>query len=202
MRAAIILSGCGVLDGSEVHESVLMLLALAEAGHSTTCFAPDKKQKLVINHLTKKHEQQERNVLAEAARIARGEISDVRKLKAADFDLLCMPGGEGAKSNLLHDPEVERVIQEFYAAKKPIVAACMSPLVVATALKGKGIEMTMGRDPANMQLLKDLGMKPKACTVEEIVADVAHKVYTAPAYFEPPSIKGVYASFKKIMAKL
>lgn len=202
MKAAIILSGCGVLDGSEIHESVLILLALAVAGHTSHCFAPDKKQRQVVNHATRKPTHEERNILIEAARIARGDISNVKNLKPTDYDLLCMPGGMGAGDNLLGDPDVEKAIQGFYEHKKPIVAICLAPLVVATALKGKGIEMTMGQDPANLQKLKDLGMKPKACSVEEITADATHKVYTAPAYFEPPNIKGIYTSLQKIMAAL
>ena len=99
-KIAIILSGCGVYDGAEIHETVLTLLRLSQQGAQVQCFAPDKPQMHVINHLTGEEMPEQRNVLVESGRITRGQSRDVRELKAADFDALIMPGGFGVAKNL------------------------------------------------------------------------------------------------------
>jgi len=208
-KAAIILSGCGFLDGAEIHESVLSYLALSEAGIEYDTFAPDKEMEAVTSHLTKKPLPiAGRNVLEESARIARCEISSIEKLKSDDYDILWMPGGFGVATNLsdfatkstdceIH-PELDRVIKEFYAKKKAIVGICLAPVVLAKALEGKGIEMTLGSNPDDLENLKKLGMIPKSCHADEITADKAHLVFTAPGYMEPPEIKKIFISLKKI----
>lgn len=99
-KVAMILSGCGVYDGSEIHETVLTLLRLSQQGAQVQCFAPDKPQMHVLNHLNGEEMNEQRNVLVESARITRGEVKDVRELKASDFDALILPGGFGVAKNL------------------------------------------------------------------------------------------------------
>ncbi|HSV29987.1 MAG TPA: isoprenoid biosynthesis glyoxalase ElbB, partial [Candidatus Omnitrophota bacterium] len=131
---AVVLSGCGVFDGSEIHEAVLTLLAIDRAGGGYQCFAPDIAQRDVVNHLTQQQMAESRNVLVEAARIARGRIKPLSAFDASQFDVLIFPGGFGAAKNLSSfavdgpdcsvDPEVERAVKAMAAAKKPIGALC------------------------------------------------------------------------------
>ena len=136
-KIAVVLSGCGFLDGSEVQEAVLTLLHLARAGSEYHCFAPDIEQTTNINHATKDSSPEKRNVLVESARIARTNIKNVKDLKAAEFDGIIFPGGFGAALNLCDFakrgpdcgvlPEIKRVILDFYLAQKPIGAICIAP---------------------------------------------------------------------------
>ena len=96
----VILSGCGVYDGAEIHESVLTLLALARHGASVTIAAPNKDQMHVINHATGDVMSESRNVMVEAARIARGQITDLSEIQSGDYDAVFIPGGFGAAKNL------------------------------------------------------------------------------------------------------
>ena len=141
LRVGVILSGSGVFDGSEIHESVLTLLAIDKAGAQAICMAPNKNQSEVINHLTKAVSRETRNVLVESARIARGEIRDIREVRASELDAVILPGGYGAVKNLSDfvwngdrcwvDGEVYRLLREVAAARKPIGAICISPAVIA-----------------------------------------------------------------------
>ena len=153
-KAAVVLSGCGVFDGSEITEAVSLMIALSQNKIPFTVFAPDKDQTEVINHMTGEKVEESRNVLVEAARISRGNISDLRELKHADYDALFMPGGFGAAKNLSDfasrgsdmnvDHTVAEIIQEFHTAKKPIALACISPVLAAKVLNDKGVKLTLG----------------------------------------------------------
>ena len=194
-KVGVILSGCGVYDGSEIHEAVITLLALDRAGAEVVCMAPDMPQMHVINHLTGEVVSGElRNVLEESARIARGKIKDIKDVKAADLDALMLPGGFGAAKNLSDfaddgadcsvNPEVERLVKEIVAAKKPLAAVCIAPAVVAKVLGDEKIKakLTIGTDEGTAKAIEAMGAEHVACPVREFVVDREHKIITSPAY--------------------
>lgn len=200
VKFAVILSGCGVYDGAEIHEAVLTLLAIDRAGASYRCFAPDVAQMHVVNHLTGQPEPgQSRNVLVEAARIARGAISPLAELDAADFDALVLPGGFGAAKNLCTfavsgpdctvEPQTERVVKAFHAAAKPIGALCISPALVAKVLGG--VSVTIGSDPATAQAVEKTGATHVVADHGQTVIDAAHKVVTTPCYMLDATISQI-----------
>jgi enhancing lycopene biosynthesis protein 2 len=188
-KVAVILSGSGVKDGSEIHEAVLSLWALSKNGIAYECFAPNKNQYHVINHLTGEIEDDTRNVLVEAARIARGKISALTKLNVDDFDAVLLPGGFGAAKNLSSfayegenysvDKEVERVVREFHSAKKPIVALCIAPMIIAKVL---GAEVTIGSDKETAKIVEHVGAKHINKKVDEAAIDKNNLVITTPCY--------------------
>jgi enhancing lycopene biosynthesis protein 2 len=194
-KVGVILSGCGVYDGSEIHEAVLILLALDRAGVEAVCMAPDIEQMHVVNHLTGNVESgQKRNVLVESARIARGKIRDIRTVKAAELDALIFPGGFGAAKNLCNfavkgtdctvDPEVARLVREIVAAKKPLAAVCIAPALVSKVLGDDSIahKLTIGTDEETAQALEKMGSKHVSCPVREFVIDKENKLVSTPAY--------------------
>lgn len=205
-RVAVILSGCGVYDGSEIHEAVVTLLTLSRAGASVRCAAPDKPQMHVVNHLTGEVAPGEtRNVLVEAARIARGDIVPLSEVRAADFDAVFMPGGFGAAKNLSDfavkgadgtaDPELVRVLREFHEAGKPIGAVCIAPVILVMAL-GEGA-VTIGEDPGTAAAIESLGGRHLACPVTEMIVDEERKLVTAPAYMLDASLAEVAEGIEK-----
>lgn len=208
---AVILSGCGFLDGAEIRESVLTLLALDSEGVQYKIFAPNKEQHHVVNHL--KGEEvagQSRNVLEEAARIARGEISDVEHLNPQDFDALVIPGGFGVAKNLCSfafegsaasvDEQVVDKIKGFKAANKPIGAVCIAPALVALAVGEHNPTLTIGEDEGTAGELVKLGAKHQNCATKECVVDEAHKIVTTPAYMDGgANLADVYAGISKLV---
>lgn len=190
-KVALILSGCGVYDGAEIHESVLTLLRLSQQGAQVQCFAPNKPQMHVINHLTGEEAPEQRNVLVESARIARGNVKDVRELKAADFDAVILPGGFGAAKNLSDfavkgadctvDADVLAALGGFREARKPIGLMCIAPALSARIF-GDGVRCTIGNDAGTAQALEAMGAQHEVCTVENIVFDSGHCLVTTPAY--------------------
>jgi len=212
-RVAVILSGCGVKDGSEIHESVLCLLALAQAGHTYHCFAPDIPQACVVNHYTGKSSPDERrNVLVESARIARGVISPLSDLKADEYDAILLPGGFGAASNLSTfasegiectvNEEVRNILLEFYKAKRPIAATCITPAVLAKVFQGVTcLKLTLGEGESNQQL-EAMGMQAIPADVSSVVVDEGNRIYTTPCYMNPPDLAGMFEGIKKMVAKL
>ena len=194
-KVGVILSGCGVYDGSEIHEAVITLLALDRAGAEALCMAPDVPQLHVVNHLTGEvSEGENRNVLVEAARIARGQIRDIKTVTAADFDALILPGGFGAAKNLCNfavkgadctvNPEVARVVRETVAAKKPLAAVCIAPALVSKVLGDAKLahRLTIGTDEETAQALEKMGSQHVACPVRECIVDPANKLISSPAY--------------------
>lgn len=208
-KVAVVLSGCGFLDGSEIHESVLCLLALSQARLSYQCFAPDKEQADVINHLSKEPSSEDRNALVEAARIARGEIVALNKLKVEDYEALLVPGGFGAAKTLSSFasegshcqvlPEFSKVLHDFYTAKKPIGLTCIAPAACAKALEGEKLTLTLGSSDANHSL-EEMGMEAKSCRVNEVAQDKTHKIYSTPAYMEPADLAGMFEGISKLVA--
>ena len=189
-KFAVILSGCGVHDGAEIHEAVLTLLAIDRAGALYQCFAPDVAQMHVIDHLTGQPGDESRNVLVEAARIARGAIKPLTALDSGDFDAVLLPGGFGVAKNLCTfaiagpdctvEPQTERVIKAFHAAGKPIGALCISPALVARVLGG--VTVTIGSDAGTAQAVEKTGATHVATTHGQTVVDTANKVVTTPCY--------------------
>lgn len=213
-KVAVVLSGCGYLDGAEIQEAVFTLLFLDRAGAEISCFAPDKDQMHVVDHRTGDVTGETRNVLTESARIARGEIADIKTAKMDDFDALVMPGGFGAAKNLSTfavagpdaeiDPDVVRLVGEASKAKKPIVAICISPAVLAAALKqvGSAATLTIGNDAGTAGAIEKLGSHHRDCPVDEMVVDEEHRVISTPAYMLGPGPKGVAAGIEKSIEQL
>ncbi len=189
---AVILSGCGHFDGAEIRESVLTLLALSKAGANVQIAAPDIMQREVINHQTGEVSAEEtRNVLAESARIARGDIVDLDTLRAEDFDALILPGGFGAakqlsdlalgKETLSILPELARLLQTFHRQNKPIGAICIAPALLAAALETTS-PPTLTLGTGNGEMLEKIGAKAQDASAKEIVIDQANKLVSTPAY--------------------
>ncbi|MBJ6726715.1 isoprenoid biosynthesis glyoxalase ElbB [Geomesophilobacter sediminis] len=191
-KIGVVLSGCGVKDGSEIHEAVVTLLSIARNGAKAVCMAPDVEL-AEVNHLTGQETGAKRNVLVESARIARGDISNISAISAKDIDALVLPGGFGAAKNLCDFavngpngkvvPEVQRLVREMAQASKPICAICIAPAVLALAL-GKELapEITIGTDQGTAQAINATGSKHVECAVSDFVIDKKHKVVTTPAY--------------------
>lgn len=191
-RVAVVLSGCGVYDGSEIYESVCTLLALERAGAEVQCFAPNVEQLHVINHLTGEVMAGEtRNVLVESARICRGQIKDLAGAKAADFDALVVPGGFGAAKNLCDfavkgaefqvNPDFLAFAQAMHQADKPIGLICIAPAMSAV-ICGSGVEFTIGNDADTAAAIEASGAVHIPCPVDQVVVDEARKLVTTPAY--------------------
>lgn len=193
-QAAVILAGCGAKDGSEIHEATLALYALALEGVKYQIFAPDTLQRDVVNHITSDDEPDDvRNVMVEAARIARGDILSLEELHIADYDMLVIPGGFGAAKNLFtyaYDgmsfyvrDDVEDVILAFHAARKPIGAMCIAPVMIAKLLGKYGVELTLGPvGDLSESVSAKFGAKVKECSKDGVIVDVNNKVVTTPAY--------------------
>ena len=213
-RVGVILSGCGFLDGAEIQEAVLALYFLDRAGAEIQCFAPDRDQMHVVNHLTGDATSEMRNVLVESARIARGEIRDVSQATMSELDALVMPGGFGAAKNLSDfvakgpdadvDPNVVRLVGEAVKAGKPIVAICISPAVLAAALakNGYSAKLTIGSDEGTAAAIEKLGSNHQQCPVDRCVADDDRKILTTPAYMLGPGPKDVGAGIEQAIEKL
>jgi len=213
-RIGVILSGCGVYDGSEIHEAVITLLAIDRVGAQAVCMAPDTPQMHVINHLTgQPAENESRNVLVESARIARGNISDIAKVTAADFDALILPGGFGAAKNLCDfavngpdcsvNPEVARVLKETVAARKPIAAVCIAPAVLAKVLGPlNSPALTIGTDEGTAAALVKMGAKHVNCPVRETIVDQENKIVSSPAYMLAQRISEAAEGIEKTVQTL
>jgi len=208
-KIGILLSGCGVYDGSEIHEAVITLLALDRNGAEAVCMAPDTLQYHVMNHLTGEATDEKRNVLVESARIARGNIKNIKEMTARDMDGLILPGGVGAVKNLSNfaikgkdtdvNPDVARLVSEMAAAGKPIGAICISPVVLAKILADKKPEVTIGDDLGTAEAIESMGGVHILCPVDRIVVDHVNKLVTTPAYMLGPGIKDVARGIEKLV---
>lgn len=206
-KIGVVLSGCGVRDGSEIHEAVLTLLAIDQAGAEAVCMAPDIEL-AEVNHLTMEPTGATRKVLVESARIARGNIKDVARVTAAELDALIFPGGFGAALNLCDfgqkgaaasvNPEVARLVREMHAARKPIGAICIAPALIAAILgKQAGPTVTIGSDAGTAAEIEKTGSRHQNCGVTEFVVDSANKIVTTPAYMLGMRISEVAAGITK-----
>lgn len=196
-KVGVVLSGSGVYDGTEIHEAVLTLLALDRAGAQAVCFAPDKPQRHVINHLSGEEAAESRNVLIESARIARGAVQPLALAEAAQLDALIVPGGFGAAKNLSNfaeagaecwvDEDLARLTREMHKANKPIGLMCIAPALLPKLLDQQA-RLTIGNDPDLGEVIDAMGGEPVICPVDDIVVDREHKIVTTPAYMLAPSI--------------
>ncbi|MFC0875484.1 isoprenoid biosynthesis glyoxalase ElbB [Saccharicrinis sp. FJH2] len=206
-KVAIILSGCGVYDGAEIHESVLAMLALAKNGLDYSIFAPDKVQAHVINHLTGEVIPESRNVLIESARIARGDISALTELDPEDYDALLMPGGFGVAKNLSSfafdgadmevDPQVAAIVKAFAESKKVIGALCIAPTVIAKVLSK--VEVTIGEDEETAHAIETMGARHIPADYTEVVVDKNYKVVTGPCYMLDSTILQVAENAENVV---
>ena len=209
-KVAVILSGCGVFDGAEIHESVLVLLALDRANAQIICAAPDVPQHHVINHLTKQVVANEtRNVLVESARIARANIVALDKLKVEEIDAVILPGGFGAAKNLctfalenekfgVH-PQVARVLQEAHKLGKPLGFVCIAPAIAAKLFGPQKVEFTIGTDAATASALAKSGAEHVSCNVRNVVIDRRLKIVSTPAYMLAQRISEAEAGISKLV---
>lgn len=191
-KIGVLLSGSGVMDGSEIHEAVITLLALDKEEMQSVCFAPNKEQAQVINHLNNQPQNEKRNMLTESARIARGNIKDIKNIKPQDIDAIIMPGGFGAACNLSTFatsgenatvlPEVENFLKEMNKHKKPIGGICIAPNIIAKIFGDKNPEITIGNDKATATKLEKMGAKHVSKNANEIVVDNKNLIVTTPAY--------------------
>jgi enhancing lycopene biosynthesis protein 2 len=211
-KVGVLLAGCGVFDGSEIHEAVLTLLALDRAGAQIICAAPNVEQMHVVNHLTQEVTDEKRNVLVESARIARGEIRDVAELRAVDIDALIIPGGFGAAKNLSDfavkgpearvDSEVARILREMTDARKPVGALCIAPATLTRALADLAPEVTIGSDEATASAIEAMGGRHRICSVDMVCIDHEHRIVTTPAYMLGPGIKDVAKGIEKLVNQI
>jgi enhancing lycopene biosynthesis protein 2 len=189
-KFAVILSGCGVFDGAEIHEATLSMYAIKMQGADYDVFAPDIMQHHVVNHITGEEMPEARNVLVESARIARGKIQPLSKFNPAGYDALLFPGGFGAAKNLSTfafdgpdckvNTDVEKAVKGMYEASKPIGALCIAPVLLAKIL-GKG-NLTIGQDKGTAGAVEKLGAKHKSTVHGEVVFDKENKLFTTPCY--------------------
>ncbi len=201
-RVGVLLSGCGVHDGSEIHEAVLALLALDRAGAKAICIAPDMAQHHVIDHQRGEVASNEtRNVRSEAARIARGPVSELAGIHAKDLDALVLPGGYGAAKNLSNyafrgremqvDEDVARLVREMHLAKKPMAFLCVSPVIAARVLGVSHPVLTIGNDSATAADMTSWGAVHEATDARSVVVDRAQRIVSTPAYMLATGIADV-----------
>lgn len=210
-KVGVVLSGCGVYDGAEIHESVLTLLALAKQGAEAVCFAPDKNQLDVINHLTGEPMSETRNVLIEAARIARGNIQPLSLASADELDALIVPGGFGAAKNLSNfasqgsecrvDDGLKNLAQMMHAAGKPLGFMCIAPAMLPKIFDFP-LRLTIGTDIDTAELIEEMGGEHVPCPVEDIVVDEDNKIVTTPAYMLAQNIAEAAIGIEKLVERV
>jgi len=210
MKFAVVLAGCGVYDGAEIHEAVMTLLAIVNNGGEYQVFAPNVMQHHVINHLTGDIMRESRNVLVESARIARGKIKPLIDYRVEDFDALIFPGGFGVAKNLCSyafdnidmkiDRVVEKAVKDTYAAGKPIGALCISPVLI-TRILGK-VEVTIGNDPATAADIKAMGGDHTVTKNGEIIIDRKNKLVTSPCYMLDATVSDIATGTDKTVKAL
>jgi len=212
-KVGVMLSGCGVYDGTEIYEAVITLLVLDRAGATAVCMAPNVDQAHVINHLTGEESDETRNVLVESARIVRGNVIDVQQANAHELDALIFPGGFGAAKNLssfafkgtectVHG-DVTRIAKQMHQAEKPIGFVCISPAVAAKVFGGEvQLELTIGNDPETAAAINLMGAKHVDCATGDIVVDDANKIVSTPAYMCATSVSEAATGIEKLVAKV
>ena len=207
---AVILAGCGHRDGAEIHEATLTLWAIHKHGADFQCYAPNKNQHHVLNHLNGEEMPETRNVLVEAARIARGKVKDIALFKASDHDALIIPGGFGAAKNLCDfafagaqcrvDPGVAAAVQAMHSLGKPLGALCIAPVILARLLPG--LKLTIGQDHDTAALLTAMGAVHQQTNHGEITVDAVHKVVTTPCYMLDARVDQIGEGAEKLVTAL
>lgn len=209
-KFAVVLSGCGVYDGAEIHEATISLLEIMKQGGIYEIFAPNMKQAHVINHLTGEVMAEERNVLVESARIARGNIKDLKDFKADDFDVLFFPGGFGGAKNLSNfafegdkmsvHPEVTRSIMEAVEHNLILGSLCITPVIFANLLEGATV--TIGQDPGTAAAIEAMGSFHETTNHAEVVIDEHYRLFTTPCYMLDASILDIAEGVKNLVAEI
>lgn len=211
-KIGVLLAGCGVMDGSEIHEATLTLYFLDKHGAEAVCMAPNKAQMDVMDHAAGKTAAERRNVLVESARIARGKIRDIKTVSAGEIAALIIPGGYGAAKNLCTfategsrckvDPDVSRLLNGLHAAGKPVGALCIAPAIVASLFGKENVEVTIGTDAGTAAALQEMGARHKAASSVEIVVDDKARIVTTPCYMTARSIKEVGEGAEKLVLRI
>jgi enhancing lycopene biosynthesis protein 2 len=210
-RVGVVLSGCGFLDGAEIHEATCTLLSLDRRGAKLVAMAPDVEQLHVVDHVKKEPAGgQTRRVLQEAARIVRGDIRELSQVSANDLDALVFPGGYGAAKNLCSFavdgrnmrvlPAVERLARDVRQAGKPSGYICIAPVIAARLFGGEGVKLTIGNDRETAAALESWGARHVDCKVEEIAVDERLKIVSTPAYMLGPWIAPVAAGIDRLVS--
>jgi len=214
-KVGVILSGCGVFDGSEVQEASAALIALAQHGIEYRCMAPDTDL-AVVDHIKGEETGETRNVLVESARIARGEIDDLKDVKGTDYDAFILPGGFGAAKNLCTfategagcsvNPEVDRVLKEANDAGKPIGFICIAPAIGAKVFGDRGVKVTIGHDAGTAEAINKTGATHIESDATGVVVDDSMNVVSTPAYMEAANpaqvFEGISALIKNIAERI
>ncbi|MEO5377888.1 MAG: isoprenoid biosynthesis glyoxalase ElbB [Magnetococcus sp. DMHC-6] len=211
-RIGVVLSGCGVQDGSEIHEATLTLYFLDRAQAGAVPMAPNVLQQSVVNHLTGQQTSETRHVLVESARIARGNIQDLALVRAEDLDGIILPGGFGAAKNLSSiasdganawvNEDLHKLLVELHRSGKPIGAICIAPMLVSKVLSGLGVALTIGDDAQTAKEMEAMGNRHQNSTVDQIVIDHANKIVTTAAYMCATSIGEAGIGIEKLVSAL
>ncbi len=209
-RVALVLSGCGVKDGTEIHEAVAAIIALDRAGYEIIYTAPDIEQTTTVDHTSEESEAESRNTLKEAARIARGNITSLSELKPDDYDAVMFPGGFGAALTLSSyaadgaectvNQEVKNLIDEARESGKPIAAMCIAPVILARTIPGA--RLTIGSDPGTAHAINSMGAVHVECTVKDAIIDREKKLVTTPAYMLAKGPAEVFEGAESMVRKL
>jgi len=209
-KIAVVLSGSGVYDGSEIHEATLSLYAISKNGGEYQIFAPNMDQHHVVNHLTGEEMSENRNVLVESARIARGNIKDLTEFNASDFDAILFPGGFGAAKNLCSlafdgaecqvNSGVEKALKEMHEASKPIAALCIAPALIAKVITGA--EVTIGHDEGTAGAIEAMGSHHKQAGHGEVVIDTKNKIVSTPCYMLDATIAQIGEGAENVVKTL
>lgn len=214
MKVGVLLSGSGVQDGSEIHESVLTALSLEKSRAEIVFMAPNIDQMHVMNHYTGQEMDEFRNVLVESARIARGNIKDLAEIRGEDLDALIIPGGLGVAKNLSDyamsgsecsvNPDVYRLVVEMLISKKPIGAICIAPAMMSKILSEQNLSanLTVGNDSATSKDIEAMGSQHQNCSTKEVVVDVKNKIVSTPAYMDAKSISEVAEGIEKLVNEI
>lgn len=207
---AIILSGCGVYDGSEIGEAMSLMLSVELSGFEYSLYAPNKAQLRVVNHLNGDVKTESRNALEEAARIARGNIKDLKDFDANKHDALVLPGGFGAALNLSNyalggdleiDADVKKAVLDMYKSSKPIGAMCIAPVILAGLIDG--VKITLGKAADDANRVCKMGAEHKECAIDELCVDKEHKICTTACYMlEDASLAKVFRAAQSLVEKL
>lgn len=211
-KVGIILSGCGVFDGSEIHEAICTLLALSEQGLNYECLAPNIEQQGVVNHVTKSPSSESRNVLVESARIARGAIKDLAIASPMDYSAIILPGGFGAAKNLstfaiesetfsVH-PVVEKFLRQAHQHKIPMAFLCIAPVIAAKLFGNEKVTLTIGNDDQTLMAMKKCGANHQSTAVDEISVDSENKIISTACYMLATNIAEIHRATTKVVAAL
>jgi len=214
-NVGVVLSGCGVQDGAEIHEAVATLLALARNRARAVCLAPDLEQTRVVDHSTGEEAEHKRNMLVEGARIARGEITALAEADPGPLDAVIIPGGFGAALNLTNfatagakmeiEASLEKLLNAMCDADKPLAALCIAPPILARLMQKRGVahaRITVGNDPGVAQAIRTMGQKHVDSVPTEAVVDEDNKLVTCAAYMLAPDIAALYEGIERAVVEL